>query len=133
MEPISKREFYTRYANKRDKRNIWGAAILAYICAALSLLLGVVLQNYSVMLDVLLIVGLTLGMQLAKNRVCAVLLLVYSCINTIIVTIGSGQVSGWLLIVAGIFAVIGTFNLHKDYQNFLQNSSAYGTNTNQVL
>ncbi len=106
---------------------------MAYICAALSLLLGVVLQNYSVMLDVLLIVGLTLGMQLAKNRVCAVLLLVYSCINTIIVTIGSGQVSGWLLIVAGIFAVIGTFNLHKDYQNFLQNSSAYGTNTNQVL
>ena len=133
MEPISKREFYARYANKRDKRNIWGAAILAYICAALSLLLGVVLQNYSVMLDVLLIVGLTLGMQLAKNRVCAVLLLVYSCINTIIVTIGSGQISGWLLIVAGIFAVIGTFNLHKDYQNFLQNSSAYGTNTNQVL
>ena len=33
MELLSKREFYKKYATKKDKSNIKSAAIFAYICA----------------------------------------------------------------------------------------------------
>lgn len=119
MEPISKREFYAKYANKRDQRNIRWAAILAYVCAAASLALGMLLKNYSILIDVALIVGFALGVQFARSRVCAVLLLVYACLSTILTLISTGQVTGWWLIVVGIWAIIGTFNFHKDYQKYL--------------
>ena len=41
MEQISKREYYAKYANKRDKGNIRYAAIMAYVCAAISLAPGI--------------------------------------------------------------------------------------------
>lgn len=68
MEEISKKEFYAKYANKRDKGNIRWAAILAYICAAISLAAGLLIQNYFIVIDVALIVGFALGIQIAKSR-----------------------------------------------------------------
>ena len=124
MEQISKKEYYAKYANKRDKGNIRYAAIMAYVCAAISLALGIYIKNYLIVIDVALIVGLALGVQIAKSRVCAILLLIYGCISTILTTISTGRVSGWWLIIVGVWAVIGTFNFQKDYQKYLQ--------TNQV-
>ena len=40
MEYLSKREFYKKYATKKDKSNIKGAAIFAYICAGEAWALG---------------------------------------------------------------------------------------------
>ena len=129
MEQISKKEYYEQYANQRDKRNIRWAAILAYVCAAISLALGILLKNYSILIDVVLIVGLALGVQIAKSRVCAVLLLVYSSINTLFSLISTGQVAGWWLIVVGIWAVVGTFNFHKDYQKYLSETKSQNINS----
>ncbi len=123
MEQLTKKEFWVKYASKTDKGNIQGAATLAYVCAAISLALGVSLGNFAVVVDVVLIVGLALGVQLARSRVCAVLLLIYSFINLIVMTIESGRVSGWWLILVGIWAVKGTFKLHKEYQQFLQDGT----------
>lgn len=131
MEQITKRTFFAEYANKRDKRNILGAAIGAYLCAALSLGVGVLMQNYFIIVDVVLIVGPALGIQLAQSRVCAVLLLVYACINTILGLIGTGQLSGWLLILVGVWAISGTVNFNKDYQSFLRNQSPLMENPGQ--
>ena len=57
MEYLSKREFYKKYATKKDKSNIKSAAIFAYICAGVSLGLGLLQQNYSVIIDVALASG----------------------------------------------------------------------------
>lgn len=122
MEPMSKNEFYKKCANKRDQKNIRWAAILAYVCAAASLALGMLMGNYSILIDVALIVGFALGVQFARSRVCAVLLLVYACFSTILTLISIGQLTGWWLIVDGIWAIIGTFHFHKDYQKYLLSS-----------
>lgn len=123
MELITKKEFYANHANQRDKRNILWAVGVAYICAALSMAAGLITHDYYVLIDVALIVGLTLGIQLAQSRACAVLLLVYACFNTIITLVTTGRVAGWLIILVGIWAVIGTFNFYKDYQKYLQSCS----------
>lgn len=124
METLSKREFYARYANKRDKGNILVASILAYICAAITLAVGLLMQNYYILIDVVLIIGLTLGIQIGKSRACAVILLVYSCISTLLGLINTGKVTGWWLIIVGIWAIMGTFNLQKDYRNYLRQIGA---------
>lgn len=123
MEELKKKEFCEKYAGKKNKDDIKGAAFLTYICAAISVGLGFFMHNYSVLVDVVLIVGLALGVQIAKSRACAVLILIYACINTVIMSISYGRVSGWWLILAGVWAVRATFKLHKEYQKFLQDGT----------
>lgn len=123
MEQLTKKEFFAQYAGKKEKTNITSAAGLAYVCAAISLGLGIYLHNYAVLIDVALIVGLALGIQRAQSRVCAVVLLVYGCINTVLMTLDTGRLSGWWLIFVGIWAVRGIFRLHRDYHSFLQDGT----------
>lgn len=127
MEQLSKKQFYAQCASKKDKGNIRAAAILGYICAGATLLLGVLMQNYFIIIDVAIILGLSLGIHLAQNRVCAVLLLIYSLINVIFSLLATGQISGWWLIIVGVCGIIGTFDLHKNYQNYLETFAAQPT------
>ena len=122
VEIIEKKEFCKKYASKTHQKSIKSAAILSYICAAFFLVYGLY-TNISVLLDVVLVVGLALGIQFAKSRVCAVLLLIYVCSNAIIAFLSSGKIEGWLLIAAGIEAVRGTFGLHKEYRKFLKDGT----------
>lgn len=119
MERLSKRAFCAQYASKQDRANINGAGIVAYLCAAISLIFGLVQQNYGVIFDVVLVVGLGLGVHLAKSRVCSILLLIYGCINTLVYLLTTGRVGGWWLIIVGIYGIKATFHLHKEYQQFL--------------
>lgn len=127
MEQLSKKQFYAQCASKKDKGNIRAAAILGYICAGATLLLGVLMQNYFIIIDVAIILGLSLGIHLAQNRVCAVLLLIYSLINVIFSLLATGQISGWWLIIVGVCGIIGTFDFHKNYQNYLATFAAQST------
>lgn len=127
MEQLSKKQFYAQCASKKDKGNIRAAAILGYICAGATLLLGVLMQNYFIIIDVAIILGLSLGIHLAQSRVCAVLILIYSLINVIFSLLATGQISGWWLIIVGVCGIIGTFDFHKNYQNYLATFAAQPT------
>ena len=127
MEQLSKKQFYAQCAGKKDKGNIRAAAILGYICAGVTLLLGVLMQNYFIIIDVAIILGLSLGIHLAQSRVCAVLILIYSLINVIFSLLATGQISGWWLIIVGVCGIIGTFDFHKNYQNYLSTFAAQPT------
>lgn len=75
------------------------------------------------MFDVVLIIGLGLGIQFARSRVCSVLMLVYSILNVIFIAISIGGIGGWWLIIIGIYAVKCTFNLNKEYKRFLKDGT----------
>ena len=88
---------YVCWNNKNDKeefdqcesikpiaKNIRASAIIAYVIGAISLVANVILGgNVFGILDVAIVVGLGLGIQFAKSRVCAVILGVYSVFNLI--------------------------------------------------
>ena len=119
MGSVTKREFFAKYAALKSRNQIKSAGVLAYLCAAASLVQGLSAHNFAVIVDVAVIAGLALGVQIAKSRVFAVLLLAYACFNTVVMTLVNGQLSGWLLIFVGILAVAGTWKLQKEYQAFL--------------
>ena len=70
---------------------------------------------------ILVVLALGLLIHLKQSRVCAVLLLAYSLFNCVVMLLSTGRFSGWLIILAGVFAVIYTFQLEKAYQEFRGN------------
>ena len=70
-------------------------------------------------LDAFLLLGLALGIHIGKSRACAVIVLVYSILNCLYALISTGKMSGYLIIIAGIYATIYTFKARKEYKDYI--------------
>lgn len=114
---ITKSEFCKTYALDATRKNIRASAILCYISAVVTGVLAILVNPLSLIdAAVLLVMGLVI--QLKQSRVCAVILLAYSIFSCVITLVETGRFTGWLIILAGVFAVIYTFRLEKEYQAF---------------
>ena len=118
---MTKKDFLKQPECKKCAGNITGSAITLYICAGLTLVLNVIAGNILALLDILLIVGLALGIHLAQSRVCAILVLAYAIYNTVYMIITTGKVGGYLIIIAAVYAVMATFQFQKAWKNYQQN------------
>lgn len=116
---MSKKEFYKHPSMKKIRGNINACSIITYLCAALTFVVNVLLtENLAGIVDVLLLFGMGLGIQLAKSRVCSVILLVYAGINTIYMVITAGRLGGYLILICGIYAVMETFKFQKAWSEY---------------
>lgn len=121
---ISFKEFYQKHCSASVKKNINGASILLYFCSAITLLVSFAATALGVdimaaALDAFLLLGLALGIHIGKSRVCAVIVLVYSILNCLYALISTGKMSGYLIIIAGIYATIYTFKARKEYKEYI--------------
>ena len=112
------KEFASLKENKTAKSYITAGAILSYVTAAVSAVAAVAGGNLFILVDVALVLGLGLGVHLGRSRVCAVLLGVYGLYNTIFTLITQHTFGGWLLLLAAVFAIMGTFKLQKDWKAY---------------
>lgn len=115
---ISKAEFCRSYAPDQIRRNIISSAILCYVSAAVTAVLAIMYDPF-MFVDVVIVLALGLLIHLKQSRVCAVLLLAYSLFNCVVMLQSTGRLGGWLIILAGAFAVFYTFQLEKAYRDFL--------------
>ena len=113
---IPKTEFYRNYAADSTRRNIRSAAIVCYFCTLVTIVLAILFAPL-MLIDAAVILVLGLLIQLKQNRVCAILLLAYG-VTGFSLTMLDGRMSGWLIVLAGVFAVIDTFRLEKEYRDF---------------
>lgn len=121
---ISFKEFYQKHCSDPVKKNIKGAAILLYFCSAITLLVSFAATALGVdimaaALDAFLLLGLALGIHIGKSRACAVIVLVYSILNCLYALISTGKMSGYLIIIAGVYATIYTFKARKEYKDYI--------------
>ena len=115
--PISKKEFYKKYADKGSKGNIQGAAILLYFSFALNFFVNFISYgNTAILIDCIIILTTALCIHILYSRIAAIIALVYSIVNVIMYLSILGKPGGWLILVAGICAVIGTFKLESEYK-----------------
>ena len=117
---MTKKEFWKHPSLKSCRGNINGVAILLYFSAAVTLLTAVLSGNYFILIDALFVLGMGLGIQLGKSRVCAILIFAYSIYNLIYGLITTGKPTGWLVIIAGILAIIYTFKFQKAWKEYQQ-------------
>lgn len=116
---ISKKEFRANYVPNFNK-DIKKMAIFLYILTGLSLVSAFI--NPLAFLDTALLLGLSLGVHLGKSKACAIIILVYACINSVIgiVLMGSPIGIGW--IIAGIFTVRVFTQADKQYNAYIANN-----------
>ena len=114
----TKKEFLKLPENKKMKSEINASAIICYICAGITLLVTLTSGNMFSLLDVVILLVLGLLIQLKQSRACAIILLVYSIINVVYTIISTQSFGGYLIVIAGIFAVIYTFKCEKEWKEY---------------
>lgn len=119
-QQMTKKEFLRHENLKKTKSGINSAAIIAYICGVISFVAGYLLLDTGmyVIVDLLLLVGLGLGIQLGQSRVCSILLLAYAILNVISGIMETGRPTGYLILIAAIDAVIFTFRFQKAWKEY---------------
>ena len=114
---MTRREFYKSSEMDSVRKSINSCAIAGYIVAALSLVANLLLlDNPSGIIDTILIVILSILIQTIQSRVAAVILCVYGVTNMIVITLATGRLGGWWILIIGIFAAIHTFKFHKAWK-----------------
>ena len=116
----TKKEFLALPENRKLRSNIRSVGIICYFCAAITAAAGYFLLDAGefILLDVAILLGLGLGVHLGHSKVCAIVLLLYALVSAVLTCIDSGTFSGWLVILAGIYAVISTFRLDKQWKAY---------------
>lgn len=124
---LTKKEFYHHAVMKQCRSNINACSIILYICSFLTFVVNIFLyHNILGVLDVILLVGLGLGIQLGQSRVCAIVALVYSLINTLYALISTGHLSGYLIVICGAYATMSTFKYQKAWKEYEMTGSYPG-------
>ncbi len=117
-QPTSKKEFLKHPNLSKTRNTLITSAVVLYLCSVLSLVVGLIAGNYSIFIDVLLMVGLGLGIQLAQSRVCAVIITIYSIINVLYTIIATGTFGGYLIVIGAICALISTFQFQSAWKKY---------------
>mgnify|MGYP006977109087 CR=1 FL=1 len=127
---LTKKEFYKLPGMKSCRGNIRGCAIILYFCSGMTILASVLMQvltSSSVIdgfqisasiIDGVLLLALGLWLQFGKSRICAIITLCYGIFNMVMVAIANGQVQGWLIPLAGGWAIAYTFKFHSLWRKY---------------
>lgn len=115
---LTKKEFLQLPAMKSIKSNINFCGIAFYVLAAINFAAFFVASSLSLPWDGILLVLFGLGVHLGKSRVCAILSLVYAGFGMIAAMLASGRVTGYLILIVAIDAVMYTFRYHKAWNQY---------------
>ncbi|MBR4513993.1 MAG: zinc ribbon domain-containing protein [Lachnospiraceae bacterium] len=131
-------EYYRKDCSPKTKQFVKTGYVILYILGALNLILAFVAMGNSdlfmwksstgdgmLYLDstmsliggAVLLIG-AIGVHKLKSRVFAAVVLAYAIFSAVRGFIISHRISGWLLLLAGVYALYGTWQLHKDYENY---------------
>lgn len=116
---VTKRDYYKTRASKNVKSNIQSSAVILYICAAINFFYHYVyMVNTGAILDCIFVLAMGLCIHFLYSRIASVVVTAYSLLSAYLYLQYYGKLGGWLVIIAGVCACIGTFALEKEYKNF---------------
>jgi hypothetical protein len=104
------------------------AAMLGYFSAGVTLIVSVIIGGaYTTLADVLILFGLSLSLHLSAGVIWAVLLAVYGACSFVFTIVATGQIGGWIPLVAGVLATVLTVQLDKAWKAYKQQQTMGGT------
>ncbi|MDR0436246.1 MAG: DUF2510 domain-containing protein [Propionibacteriaceae bacterium] len=115
------REWSQTVMDAKLRTELRSTFIVVVICAVVTLIVGATNlfgAGWYVAIDAAVVLGLGLGVWLAVSRICAIVLLAYGVCSMIVLLVESGLFGGWLIVVAGVFAVVNTTKAHKAWQAY---------------
>lgn len=122
------KEFAQRFCEKKDVNSIKVSYIILYVCAGINAVIGLINKNPYCLFDVFLLGGLGLWLQLTYSKVPAIIATAYGVFSMLFYLIAFHQLGGWLILAAGIGAVVTLIPFHKKYN--LYKNGMYNTQNN---
>lgn len=132
---LSKKEFMNNYSPEFNK-NIKTSVFIGYVCTGISALLlipniiigigrGMITTSDSILSFIMIVpvICFLLGLHLSKSKVCAIALLMSNIVYTMVGLFVFGRITGILIFVASISAVLAFFKLDKQYKQYLLETS----------
>lgn len=114
---VSKKEYLRKYAGEEFDGNLKMLGILGYV-----MLIPVVVSAFSnpvVLLDGAILLALTLGMHLGRNKLCAIGIAVYSLLSCLL-SLGGGMLTLWGWVILGVFAFLQFRKAEKQYEKLMR-------------
>lgn len=97
---------------------LWGSVIM-YLCALCTALLSIVfLHNLLGVLDAIVVLALTISIQITKNKICAVVLCIYSMVNSLAGFFMKGSPSGLAVLIASVYILLAVFQVQKAWKKY---------------
>lgn len=110
------------YKNIGTEINVCG--ILFYVFAAATIALSLLVKSSGAgLVDAFILVGFGLWIQLGYSRVGSIIALVYSILNMIYMTVSTGKLGGYLILIAAVCSVIYTFKAAKAFKQYKESAA----------
>lgn len=116
-EIMSKRAYMKEPINIQIKKNINAAGIFCYFSAVATLIISGILGEIN-FIDPIILVLLGGFVQFGYSFIASIILLIYGIINMVVTTMNTGRFSGYLVFIAGIYAVSNTFKFSREYKRY---------------
>ena len=117
---MKKSEFINLPAMKKIKKDWKTTWVALYIVVGFNLIMLLVMGQPYLLIDVLIILGLNLGIHLGFNRGCSIAVLVYAVYNCIYLLLEEGFLGGVLILAFGFWAIKSTFAFHKQWKIYTE-------------
>ena len=112
-------DYIANFAPEKTRKDIKSIAILCYVCGGLTALVSIAFNPIG-LIDAALLIGFALGMHKKYKKGFAIALLVLALYEVIVTLVLTGQFTGWLWLIAGIWAAVTFKNAEKDYKKHLE-------------
>lgn len=117
---LDKKTFLKKYS--LGSKECKAAAIVGYISAGFTAIIALTGMsdyfNIYSLIDVAIVVTLCLLVHLLRSRVASIILLVYALISMVTMVVNTGTFGGWMGLIAGISAVVGSFQCVKEWKAY---------------
>lgn len=111
---ISKKAFLKQYAGESFYKNLKVVAIIGYVLAGISAI--AIFANPAAIIDVVVMLGLTLGMHLGRSKACAIGLTAYGAFWMVYNLVMYGMFSSWGILLVGVYGLIIFAGADKRYK-----------------
>ncbi len=132
---LDKKTFLKKYS--LGYKDCLAAAIIGYISAGITAAVALTnivdFMNAYALIDVAILVTLSLLIHLVRSRVASIILLVYALYNVVLMVINTGKFAGWWGLLAGILAVVGSFQCVKEWTTYQARSQTPAQSTAPML
>ena len=118
-EGLTLKSFVETVAEPRIRRSITAAAIILYICCAVTLAVAIIAGNYGVLINVAVILPLTILMQVKKSKGVAIALVCISALEFALTTFMTGKPGGWLLLLGSVSGLLALLQAEKAYKTYI--------------
>lgn len=117
---MKRREFYNLPKNGEIKKKITQITTCLYIISACSIIMNRTAGIFIALLIAALFIGLGIGIGRFQSKVCAIILTVYSLLNTLVGIVLTGEPTSFVVLLASAMALKNVMEFDKAYNKYLQ-------------